>query len=195
MCEPKLSTNTESLLARIDALESEMSKIKLGRSEIPATPTETAPRAEQAEPAPAKETAQAPAPKPQTREAAPQMAPQPTPPPISKPSNKGTGAPVFRAIAAWRDVVEKVARVRPGMGGFLESARAYRGDDKRTYLIRVSSTFTAKMLSRPDSLEAIKLALAEETGADLATLNLRIVAEGEEAGGTLVDEIEEALHH
>lgn len=191
MCEPKLSTNTESLLARIDFLESEISKIKLGRADIPAAPVETAPQAEQAAPAPAKEAAQAPAPKPQTREAAPQTAPQPIPAPASKPSNEG--APVFRAIAAWRDVVEKVARVRPGMGGFLESARAYRGEDKKTYLIRVSSSFTAKMISRPEALEAIKLALAEETGADLATLNLRIVAAGEEMGGTLIDEIEEAL--
>ena len=79
------------------------------------------------------------------------------------------------------------------MGGFLESARAYRSEDKRTCLVYVSSSFTAKMLSRPDALDALKLALAEETGADIATLTLRIVAAGEETGAKLIDEIEEAL--
>ena len=49
------------------------------------------------------------------------------------------------------------------------------------------------MLSRPDALDALKLALAEETGADISTLTLRIAAAGEETGAKLIDEIEEAL--
>lgn len=191
MCEPKLSDTTESLLARIEALEGEISKIRLGRINFAPSDAETAAQPQETEAVASQEPAQvlkgqsAPAREPavvaasaKTKEQAPPAA-----------SDK----PVYRAFAAWRDVVERVAKTRPGMGGFLESARAYRSEDKATYLVNVTSAFTAKMLARADSLEVLKLALAEEVGKDPAALSLRIVTVGEETGGTLIDEIESAL--
>ncbi len=194
MCEPKLSTNTESLLARIDALESEISKIKLGRASNAPAPAEEVP--EKAD-EPSTPSAKMPEkPKPADTPAAPRVNDvQISTSPVAKApaAPAATGKPVFRAIAGWRDIIERVGRVRPGMGGFLESARAYRGEDKTTYLINVSSSFTVKMLTRPESLDALRMAIAEETGADPAALTLHIVAAGEETGHTLIDEIEEAL--
>jgi hypothetical protein len=100
---------------------------------------------------------------------------------------------VYRLLAAWSEIVEKVAAGRPSLHGFLDTAKAYRSSDGKSYLVCASSSFCAKMLSRPDTVEALKLAIAEEEGRDISACAFAIEGNTADQKYTLVDEIAEAL--
>ena len=177
MCEPKLSFTQESLLARIEALENEVSRLKYagnikadGKSEPISVP------------APEKKVPPAPAAK---------SAPAPTAPaPVAQADG---GKPVYRLMGTWSEIVEKVASGKPSLRSFLDTAKAYRSSDGKAYLIRVNSPFSAKMLARPETEAALKLAIAEEEGRDISACAFKIDGGTNEQHYTLVDEIAEAL--
>ena len=173
MCEPKLSFTQESLLSRIEALENEIAKLKYN-GYVKAEPKNDQPEEKQDEP--------------EERPTQPRtVAPAPTADP------KENGAPVYRLLASWSEIVEKVAAGRPSLHGFLDTAKAYRSSDGASYLVCASSSFCAKMLSRPDTLEALKLAIAEEEGRDISACSFVIEGNMADQKYALVDEIAEAL--
>lgn len=181
MCEPKLSDTTESLLARIDALESELARLKYGGITVQAPPPAEAKEAPVssnngektvAEPTAAKEE----------QLAAPTAAPAPS-----------AGEPVFRSIGGWSEIVREVCKTRQSLSGFLDSARAYRSEDGMTYLVRVAGGFAVKMLQRPDVESALRIAIGEALGKDISQATLRIEAATAETKCRLIDEVEEAL--
>ena len=174
MCEPKLSFTQESLLSRIETLENEIAKLKYSGYNK-AEPQSVPPAEKREEP-----VAEPP-------KAAPAPAPKPAEPPAE------SGAPVYRLLAAWSEIVEKVAAGRPSLHGFLDTAKAYRSSDGKSYLVCASSSFCAKMLSRPDTVEALKLAIAEEEGRDISACAFAIEGNTADQKYTLVDEIAEAL--
>ena len=177
MCEPKLSDTPESLVARIDALESELARLKYGGAMAQA-------------PAPA--LAETPTETPKTDEktvAEPQI-------PEEKPATTApasSGETVFRSIGGWSEIVREVCKTRQSLSGFLDSARAYRSEDGSTYLVRVSGGFAVKMLQRPDVESALRIAIGEALGKDISQATLRIEAATGETKGRLIDEVEEAL--
>lgn len=179
MCEPKLSFTKESLLARLEALENELSKLKY-KGNITA------------EPIPAKEKEEKKtAPKAEVKTIAPpKQAPSPAPAATEK---RADGKPVYHRLASWSEVVDKVTRERPSLNGFLGMAKAYCSADKSTYLICADSDFSAKMLSRPETEAALKLAIAEEEGKDLSGVTFSIVGNKAKESYALIDEIEKAL--
>lgn len=172
MCEPKLATTPEGLLARIEALEERVSRLQYGGG---AAVAEVQNGQENA----IKNTADA-------EKALVQDAPAAAP---------AGQAPTYRQIAGWSEIVEKIAKTRPSLHGFLDTAKAYRSADGGTYLLRVSSDFCAKMLKRPETEAALKLAIAEEEERDVSSCLLLI--EGAESAGDycLIDEIAEAIGH
>ena len=174
MCEPKLSFTQESLLSRIEALENEVAKLKYsGYNKAEA-------KNEQVE---------------EKREKPVEALPKPKPTPAEAPHAKPeSGAPVYRLLSAWSEIVEKVAAGRPSLHGFLDTAKAYRSADGKSYLICASSSFCAKMLSRPDTVEALKLAITEEEGRDISSCAFTIEGNTADQKYTLVDEIAEALN-
>ena len=179
MCEPKLSDTSESLVARIEALEGELARLKYGGSIAPA-------------PAPAPEAEAAKIEKTEQKsEAEPMPAPAPTPRASAAPA--ASGAPVFRAIPGWSEIVLQFSRTHQSSGAFLDTARAYRSDDGKVYLIRVSSDFSARMLARPDVEGALRVAIGEALGRDISDAQLRIEAATKKNDYHLIDEVEEAL--
>ena len=171
LCEPKLSDTTESLLARIEALEGELARLKYGGT---------------------------------ARTAAPEEPPAATPAPSQKehtesatPSGEGIPAAaenVFRSLPNWREIISKITKTRPSMHGFLDTAKAYRSDGRDVYLIRASSPFCAKMLARPETLEALRLAIAEEEGREMSAFTVRVESDDAKTDGNrFIDEIEQNL--
>ncbi len=178
MCEPKLCDTVESLLARLEAVESELTRLRAGSS-LPAAEQTPAPMAEEAPPAPARTAVPTPAPKKKTA-AAP-----------ARPAQSAT--PAFRTFSAWREVIDRVAAQHPGTQGFLDGTKAYRREDGGEYLLSVSGRFALNMLSRPDTLASLKMAIAEEVGCTAGDVNLRLAVAGEEKTDSPIYEIEQAL--
>lgn len=179
MCEPKLSFTKESLLARLEALENELSKLKYAGN-IKAEPRQT-------QEFPEKKEEPKPAPKPAEQ---PGQAPPAAPASAEKTAD---GKPTYHRLSSWSEVVDRVTRERPSLNGFLGMAKAYCTADKRSYLICADSDFSAKMLSRPETEAALKLAIAEEEGQDISTAQFSIVGNKANQSYTLIDEIAGAL--
>ena len=173
MCEPKLATSPESLLARIEALEEKLSRLQYGGV------TNVAPTAVQE----AND-------KTDTKTKAELQ--NPTSTPVAEKSTENE-APVYRQIAGWSEIVEKVSKTRPSLHGFLDAAKAYRSTDGMTYLLRVSSDFCARMLKRPETESALKIAIAEEEERDISACTLLIEGAENADKYNLVDEIAEAI--
>ncbi len=174
MCEPRLSLSPESLLARIESLEEKLSRLQYGGVAVldpSKTPDEEAKTEEK------NEADGASIPKKADKEE----------------WSADGGAPVYRQIAGWSEIVEKIARTRPSLHGFLDTARAYRSADGKTYFLRTSSDFCAKMLKRPETEAAIKLGIAEEEERDLSACTLLIEGAEHTNNYQLIDEIADAL--
>jgi DNA polymerase-3 subunit gamma/tau len=174
MCEPKLSTTPESLLARIESLEEKLSRLQYGgvalaNQQAAAEKTEENGTKNKADKA----------------SAAKQTVAQ-----AAAPQENGL---VYRQIAGWSEIVEKISKTRPSLHGFLDTAKAYRSSDGQQYLLRVSSDFCARMLKRPETELALKVAIAEEEERDASACTLIIEGAEHTTGYHLVDEIAEAL--
>lgn len=154
MCEPRLSDTTESLLARLDKLEAEVSRLKYNGCVAQPSSTEGSPSSDSVQ---ANETARNSAPK--TR---------------AETQEDALGKPTYRLIGTWSEIVDQVSKTKPSMHGFLDTAKAYRSSDGNSYLIRASSTFCAKMLQRPEVESALKLAISEEEGRDISACSFLI---------------------
>ena len=186
MCEPKLSDTKESMLARLEALENEISRLKFGITSVPpVTDEQIAPPQN----APVDQTAGKDAPSAPAASEAPIPAKGQAP----KEESGARNAATYTRLSTWTEVVEKVAQIRPGVRGFLDNAKAYVSGDRSSYLIRVGSPFFVKMLSRADTESAIKLAIAQEEGCDMAGVDFRIVSEGELPKNTVFEELSDAL--
>ncbi len=189
MCEPKLSDTKESMLARLESLENEVARLKFNGS-VMLSATESAAASdgkkannESALPHDGKE-ANAPIDAEKINTASASQ---------TKKENGGGNDVAYRRLSTWTEIVEKVARIRPGVRGFLDNAKAYVSADRSSYLIRVGSPFFVKMLSRADTESAIKMAIAEEESCDMSSADFRIVSEEEIPKETLFDELSEML--
>ncbi len=171
LCEPKLSDTVESLLARLDVLEGEVSRLKYR------APVQTADAA-----APAVEMVEA-------------VAPAVAPPAVTEQKEPGNDpAHSFRLLTSWSEVIGRVVKTHPGVQGFLDTARAYRSEDGRAYVVRASSPFSVKMLTRPDTELTLKAALVEEEGCDLSRCSFKIISEEDrDRRDQFIEEIQDAL--
>lgn len=175
MCEPKLSTTPESLLARIESLEEKLSRLQYGGAML----AQQQERIENTEKTGTKTEADG---KSSNKQQSPDL------------SAAGQNEPpVYRQIPGWSEIVEKVSKTKPSLHGFLDTAKAYRSSDGQRYLLRVSSDFCARMLKRPETEAALKIAIAEEEERDVSMCTLSIEGAENTTGYHLVDEIAEAL--
>lgn len=167
MCDAELSDNTESLLARIAKLEEALLS---GASLAPRKPTESVAK-NAAEP-----QAPAPDPKPDTPAA-----------PAPKPSVSR------REISVWREAIEKIGKVKPGMVGFLDNSRCFAiGDNK--VVVEVGSDFSKRMIERGNTLDMIRNVLCglEKFSADL---EVSVTTAAIAASDDPASEIERALNN
>ena len=170
ICDPKLATSQESLVARIEKLESDIAILRSGAA-LPSQVAEQKVVAEANEDKKSPETVQ-----------------KPKPSAVSLPA----GAPIFKPIPAWGDVVESVGRVRPSVLGFLESSKGYLGSDQ-SCLIRAKGKVASSILGREETLSLIKNAVAELLGEDMRRAKFIIEAKEAPSSNAIIDEIEDIL--
>ena len=167
MCDPRLSASAESLLVRIEKLESDLALLRSG-----VTAAKPAAKAEG-------ENLPQPEKKEETKISAP------------KPAVRPVGETVYKPIPAWGDIVERVGRVRASVLGFLETSKGYLGSDG-SYLIRAKGKLAASILGRDETLSLIRNEAADVLGNDLR--NAKITVESIEArSSAIIDELEDAL--
>lgn len=183
ICDPKLSEDPASLLPRMEALERELSQLKYGGAVATAATKDGA--VQGADPIVAPENR---AGKPENTGDVKEE--KKIPVRMQKPRQE---QPVYRAVSGWREIVDRAAGSRPSLRGFLDGSRGYRADDGRVYLVRVSSSFCARMLMRPETLQVMRVSIAESMGHDISDAELRIEAEDRPSEYTLLDEVEAAL--
>lgn len=166
MCDPELSDSTESLIARIAKLE-----------EALLSGVTIAPR-KAAEPA-AKTAAEPQPPTPESQSSTP------TPTPKAVPSR--------RELSVWREAIEKIGKVKPGMVGFLDNSRCFALGDRKV-VIEVGSDFSKRMIERGNTVDMIRNVLCglEKFSADL---EVSVTTAAIAASDDPASEIERALNN
>ncbi len=178
MCEPRLSTSAEALLARIAKLEEEVSKLKIGA--VAATPIESA-KIEQITP---EEMAE----RHIIEEAAPTPSVNST---VSSPTNvKAPRAAddAYRLLSYWDEIVETAAERKPSIAGFLAKTKAYYSSS-RGFMIQVASDFVANVINRPDILVDVKSLISEHEERNILNEPFEILSVGKSASYHLLDEL------
>lgn len=169
MCEPRLSSEKEAMLARIGKLEEEVARLKLG------VPIPTA----SAEPTPA--------PKEENKE-------QKNDPAPAKPAPEPNAANEYRPLGCWSEVVEALSVRKPSVAGFLSKTKAYHSP-KDGYLVRTASDFIVNILSAPDMLLDIKSLISEYEGRNIAAEPFKVCAAQGAADGDPLGELEDILQN
>lgn len=169
LCDERLGTSPEALVARIAALEA---KLASGVSIAPAVQT----------PAPAEEE------KPQAVEV-PAVATAAPAPKAAEPTQR-----TLRPLRVWAEVIESFRATNPGVAALLTTERAYT-DESGRIVVSYSKDITKIMMTPPEKMEAFCSALS--LALDRAIEPRQIVFEKVEAGGTpndakiLADELDE----
>ncbi len=176
MCEPRLSSTPESLLARIYELENSVAALKHGIV-IPDANVD-APKEFVAETAktPTKDTAD-------------------TNPAPAKNEVKPTSTNDFRALGCWTDILESLGKTKSSLAGLLGNSACYVNGS--TYLIKVNNPFAVSMVSREDSISAIKTAIISSGDFSHAPERIVVESEGENQlnANLLMQELEEEYNN
>ena len=167
LCDERLGTSPEALVARIAALEA---KLASGVSIAPSAQI------------------QAPEEKPQEVEAPAAVAPT-VAPTAAAPTER-----TLRPLRVWAEVIESFRTTNPGVAALLTTERAYT-DESGRIIVSYSKDITKIMMTPPEKLEAFCSALS--LALDRAVEPRQVVFEKVEAGGTpndakiLADELDE----
>ncbi len=113
LCDPRLDTTPESLLRRIEALETRPMAAVPASSAVPAAPAAETPVAQAA-----------PAPVSAATSAAPAAAPAPATEAVSEPTAETPAASAPAAFAGWVDVLDYIAKQSPPLYGVLADSTA-----------------------------------------------------------------------
>ena len=157
MCEPRLSTSPEAMLARIEELEKQVALMRTGAA--------TAPKAEKAEasPAPVKESAKT---KPKTTE--------PEKPAPEKKEEK-TSAGKTESVGKWNLILDEFGRIKPALVPFMRGSSATVTDGVATVTLTVGM-FLA-LVEGDATAKTVLLSLLSDHG--VAATSVRFVSGGQ----------------
>ncbi len=167
MCDPRLSVSPESLVARLEKLEKDIAALRLGAVSVK-------PQAG-AKPSEKKEV--------KTSATAAIAA--------KSPDEATNTAPSRKLLPMFSDIVEAVGKARPQILRFLQTSSAYKRADGAIVIV-TKPGLGASILSRPESLNAIRVAAAEILG-DSAVGNVVIETALNPTAGNAADELEATL--
>ncbi len=171
MCDTKSSVSTEALIARIEALEKEISLLKLG---VPTSAAETRENIEKTVTV---------LPTKKERDAQEPVA--------SQKSEKASAKPEL--YAKWGSVIEKIGELKRSLSvGFINS-RAYKMPDG-TFLIRMNPFFASKLSSDDGDIMLLKGIIAEREGKSPKDTLIAIEPLDSSRSDDFSDEIERALN-
>ncbi len=171
MCDPKTSSGEEALLLRIEELEKQVARLRLGVGSAPAAPTDDPPKATDAEKHTAKKTTPAVGKEKTTADTASSAAPAQT---------TGTPAPYKK----WASAVESIAQIKRPLSVQFISAAAYTAD-ARTFTIIMSPFFAKRLRTSEDDLAILRGILSEMEGCAPSEICLDIREKGAKEQGFL----------
>ena len=172
LCDPKLSSGEESLLARIAELENSVALLSAGQApRITAAPQKKAEPASAVQEPPAQTVAEAPA------------APAKEQSAEEKPA-------AYRAFSGWREVTEEIGRQKASMAAPLNGSRAAISPDGHL-VVRVGNAFFLTLLNREDALATIRAVATGVSG--VAITSVEVQAEGKKQSESILGELERAL--
>ncbi len=181
MCDPRLDTSPESLVARLERLEDAAATGTLAAPQgtaAPAPQKESAPRA----------AAKAPAPKPQEREEAPVKKPTPAPT-TQAPAPKGGGR-VLTRMRGFINCIERISRENQMLASFIGEARAYF-DEQRRVVVILPNAFAEMMLEKNGGRDVLRRALSVELSREVRDSELLVEIQGAPTAqrDTVIDDI------
>ncbi len=170
LCDPKLASGEEALLARLAELEAKVAGLRAGAPHDTAQPGEAPPTE------PQKPVSRPPSSEPKKAE------------PTEKKPLQTVG---YRAFGSWREVVEEVGRMKPALAAPMASARAAISPEGHL-VVNVENPFFRTLLDREGAKSMIR-ATAESLG-DCKITSLEIRSDGRsKEGSTILSELETAL--
>ncbi len=178
MCDAKHGTSSEALLARIEALEKEISLLKLG---VPVSAAETKENIEKTVTVlPTKKEREV-----LERENAPAQD-------VGMQKTNAPARPVL--YEGWNAVVERIGELKKSLSvGFINS-KTYKKPDG-SFLIRMNPFFAAKVASDPADMMLVKGIIAEREGEDAKDVVIAIEPLDAAHNDDFSDEIESAINN
>lgn len=152
LCDPRLDTTPEGLLARIERLEDERAGGAISPAPIVSNETKAVPasptKAEQAQPSIEKTTP------PVSKEKAPE-------PSVAKSPAATGGGRVLTRMRGFVNCVERVRRTNTMLASFLTDARAYHDEQGRVIVV-LPNTFAEMMIERQGGRDVLRHAICLE---------------------------------
>ncbi|MBQ3064226.1 MAG: DNA polymerase III subunit gamma/tau [Clostridia bacterium] len=181
LCDPRLDTSVEGLLARVERLEDAAAAPVIG-VQTPAAPVA---------PAPVQETPVSP-----KRASTPDTPSVPRTVPSAQPAVKAAPAPavqggrVLTRIRSFINCVERIRRDNAMMASFLDGARAFLDEQKRVVVI-LPSSFAEMMLESGGGRDMLRRALCLELQREVADRDLLVEVATPDAArkDTIIDDI------
>ncbi len=172
LCDPKLSSGEEALLARISELEAALALLR-GGAEPPAAPRAPKPPAQRAAPAPG----------------------APVPAKAAVPENEPRAAHAedkvsYRAFAGWREVTEELGRRNASMAAPLNGSSAAISSEGHL-VVRVGNAFFLTLLNKEESLATIRAVASSLSGVAVASVEIQ--STGTKKSDSVLEELERAL--
>lgn len=170
MCDSRLGKGEESLMLRIEELESAVSRLKFSASAAPASKAEQpSEKSEQSRP-PVTETAKKSS-------------------SVEKNDNAPAGAVPY---SKWGKVVAEVEIAKPSIHSPLAKAVALLESDG-SFTVKVDSFFVKIIGDNADNMSLLRGIIAEVEGCDASAVRVKLVPKAAGEVGNLADEIEKAL--
>jgi len=155
LCDPRLDTSADALIARVADLERRLAMLASGAAPITAAAASAAPAQPTAQPISQPAVSAEPAPQPPPAQAAPAQ-PQP--------------AADLHGLSVWPEVIEQLRGRDAALCSFLQHARAAQRADG-TVIVRLPNPFVLTMVDRPTNRELLLSAIAAQ--ADLPPTGLQ----------------------
>ena len=164
MCDPKLQLSAESLLARIEDLEKELTMIKLGVIHtVGSAPAPVSPVVLEKE----------------------EDADTTTSDPVSAFHSQPT------IYAGWGDVISRISEIKRSLSAGISGATVYKNSPV-SYTIKLNDFFAKKLASSETDLSIVRGVIAERERKSISEIDLRIIS-ATEAKNSPFAEIENAL--
>ena len=166
MCEPKHSSNPESMLARISELENAISAIKLGVTPIHTDiEKNSSPSVEESFVSTIEENDKTSA--------------------SAKEQDED-----LHVCATWSEIVESLSATKKSLSGLLLNAQCFF-DSRGNYIIKVNNTFTQGLIARDDNMGALKCAIASVD--NVTPNNIAVEVDGTVSASSLIEELEKNI--
>ncbi len=166
MCDPKTSSGAEAMLLRIEELEKQVARLRLGVGSAPAASTDKP-----------SVTASQDAEKIGTEKKAPSVSTGTTAAAVNTSTVTGEASSVPTPYKRWANAVERIGDIKRPLSVQFISAAAYTAD-ARSFTIIMSPFFAKRLRSSEDDLAILRGILSEMEGCAPAEIHLDIQEKG-----------------